>query len=87
LEFGDELQPGDPDVALRLVTIGDPAFSNQTPSLSWVLVWADSRLDRKGGRGLNSVERGQEIARVSCVFVMVVDATTTQVLDSRQICR
>jgi hypothetical protein len=83
--FRKELQPGEPAVALRVVTIGEEAFGAQT-SLAWVLVWANSKPDIKGP-GLDQAEKERRAASMSCVFVMIVDATTNEVLDSRQICR
>lgn len=84
--FGEELQPGQPVAALRTVTVGDPAFGAQT-SLSWVLVWADSKADIKGPPGLDKAEKARKAAQTTCVFVVVVDATTAQIHDTRQICR
>jgi hypothetical protein len=68
-----------------VVTIGEEAFGAQT-SLAWVLVWANSKPDIKGP-GLDQAEKEKRAASMSCVFVMIVDATTNEVLDSRQICR
>jgi hypothetical protein len=84
--FGKELQPGEPAVALRMVTIGEEAFGTKT-SLAWVLVWANSKPDVKGPVGVSPAERDKIAASMSCVFVIVVDATTNEVLDSRQVCR
>jgi hypothetical protein len=84
--FGDELQPGEPAVALRMVTIGEEASVAKT-SLAWVLVWANSKPDVKGPVGLTQTEKDKIAEKMTCVFVMIVDATTNEVVDTRQVCR
>jgi hypothetical protein len=84
--FGEELQPGEPAVALRMVTVGDPE-AGARPSLAWVLVWKDSKPDIKGPLKLTRAERARLADQVACIFVMAVDATTGQALEARQICR
>jgi len=85
-KFGAERQPGNPEVALRLVRMsaGDARTAAGRPS--WVLSWKDSAPDIKGSVQLSEEERRALAGRLSCVFVLVVDAQSGAETDARQLC-
>lgn len=84
--FGAKLQPGNPEAALRLVKMGPGDARTAVGKPSWVLTWKDSVPDIKGSVQLSDQERRALAARVSCVFVLVVDAQTGADVDARQLC-
>lgn len=85
-DFQKDLQPGTPTMALRNVTLGDEA-SVTTTSISWVMVWSGSKPFIRGPAAVTQSERERLASDTVCVFIMIVDATTSKVLDARQICR
>lgn len=85
-EFGPARQPGTAEATLRLVTLGLPE-SRAAARPAWVLTWSDSQPDIKGPAGRSAKERRALADKLSCVFVLVVDANTGASLDARQLCQ
>lgn len=82
--FGAGLQPGTPEATLRSVSVGIPS-NGRAPAgrPSWVLTWNDSKPDVKGPAG---TDRPNLAEKVTCVFVVVVDARSGELRDARQLC-
>jgi hypothetical protein len=83
--FGSAMQPGTPTVTLRMVRIGLPE-DEPTPRLAWVLTWRNSKLDLHGPIGLSAEKRAEIVANASCVFLVVIDATTGSTEYVAQLC-
>lgn len=81
-----EKQPGDPTATLRLVSVGYLGQdASAVPHLAWVLTWLGGKASPRGP--ISDDERKRLVASLRCVFVSVIDATTGDIQDDRQICR
>lgn len=94
--FPVEMRPGEPEVALRLVTndldggIPDP-YGVDTLSyydrLSWIVIYHNSAADMHGPPLADGQTR-ERPEDYSCILLFVVDAVDSSgVLDVRQLCR
>lgn len=84
--FGEDVQPGSPTTVLRWVTLGVPD-EPRTPHLAWVLTWNDSRVIIRGGISTSFAKKQEMAAKTRCVFIVVINATSGEAEDVRQICR
>jgi hypothetical protein len=87
--FNAALQPGVPTVVLRSVSVGyDGQDSTFAPHPGWMIIWYGSKPRRYGGpvgRAASPVPMHE--AAAECIYVVVVDASTGEPQDARQICR
>lgn len=84
--ISSELRPGEPTATLRSVTVGPVGESGTTASPAWILTWRGSKPDIHGPVGLSTALR-QKLENSECIFVVVVDAESGAVTDTRQFCR
>ena len=96
LRIGDPDPGATPLVALREVTF-DSAMGAQLPAgvddslrvddtLAWVVVYPHSTPVPRGPPGLSSSARAAIVASESCIWVVVIDASTGSGIDNEQIC-
>ncbi len=93
--FGDGLQPGAPSVTLRMITAtGIPdqsatagiAASSGAPRPGWVLIWSGSRPVVMGPGSLSDSDRALFAQKMTCIFVVAIDANSGLAMDSHQVC-
>jgi hypothetical protein len=87
--FNAAFQPGVPTVVLRSVSVGyDGQDSTFAPHAGWMIIWYGGKPRRYGGpvgRAASPVPMHE--AAAECIYVVVVDASTGEPQDARQICR
>lgn len=85
--FGESAQPGDPQVVLRMVAVGD--FSGSIAPVArpaWVLTWANSFAIIHGPIEMTEADRDEYRATNKCEFVVAIDASTGVAFQVNQIC-
>jgi hypothetical protein len=89
--FKPALQPGVPTVVLRSVSVGfDTSAAAFAPHPAWVIIWHGSKPRLHGPRAPSpehEARRADVQARMRCIYIVVVDATTAEPQDVRKICR
>jgi len=95
LGFGDDLLGGQPQAALRSVTLDFGRVGEAGPSATatpvkdrpaWVIVFPRSAPDVHGSMLMTDAERERIRAKLRCSFIVAIDASTGEALSTSQEC-
>lgn len=86
-DLGPRATGGQPEVALRLVTVSSPDVAVPGgPRLGWVFVWRDAKVEPIGRSNMSPGEREKLSKQRDCISVIVVDAELGVPLLAQEIC-
>lgn len=92
--FPAALRHGEPEVALRQVSTvhrgtlpeGSKYRTDYQNRVMWVLTYRGSQPDIHGPAGLTSEQRRKAVSHNGCVFVLMIDGSSGELVEAHQFC-